>query len=102
MASILNSGRSYLITAVIIVIDREERGVIVSKPREKLELIEMAEPGCLPDFGTSVNPISTKGADYAPYISTRPPDFQTLLDPCLGNIKINFSLKTFQLLLSSQ
>ena len=42
-------------------------------------LIEMAEPGRPPDFGSSVNPISTKGAYYAPRISTRPPDFSPSL-----------------------
>ena len=28
-----------------------------------------------PEFGTSVNPISTKGADYAPHIMPPPPIF---------------------------
>ena len=57
----------------------------------------MAEPGgrggvrgegthVPPDFGRSVNPISTRGADYAHQISTfpPPPDFQTFLHPCPG------------------
>ena len=38
-----------------------------------------------PDFGTSVNPISTggsQGADYAHQIILAPPDFQTFLRPC--------------------
>ena len=35
-----------------------------------------------PDFGRSVNPISTSGADYSHHITTPPPDFQTLLRPC--------------------
>ena len=30
-----------------------------------------------PDFGRSVNPISTKGADYSHQIILAPPDFQT-------------------------
>ena len=35
-----------------------------------------------PDFGRSVNPISTRGTDYAPHFSTRPSDFQTKRHPC--------------------
>ena len=34
-----------------------------------------------PDFGRSVNPISTRGADYAHQIILAPPDFQTFLRP---------------------
>ena len=33
------------------------------------------------DFGRLVNPISTRGADYAHHITTCPPDFQTFLRP---------------------
>ena len=36
-----------------------------------------------PDFGRSVNPISTKGADYAHQIILASPDFQTLRWPCI-------------------
>ena len=39
----------------------------------------MARP---PDFGRSVNPISTKGADYAHQLILAPPDFQTFRQPC--------------------
>ena len=35
-----------------------------------------------PIFGQTVNPISTRGADYAHHITTSPPDFQTLRQPC--------------------
>ena len=35
-----------------------------------------------PDFDKSVNPISTRGADYAPASLLAPPDFQTFLRPC--------------------
>ena len=34
-----------------------------------------------PDFGRSVNPISTRGADYDPTSLLAPPDFQTFLRP---------------------
>ena len=34
-----------------------------------------------PDFGRSVNPISTRGADVAHEIILAPPDFQTFLRP---------------------
>jgi len=34
-----------------------------------------------PDFVTSVNPISTGGADYAPTSLLAPPDFQTFQRP---------------------
>ena len=37
-----------------------------------------------PVFGRSVNPISTKGADYAHQIIRAPPDFQTFRRPCDG------------------
>ena len=33
----------------------------------------------LPDFGRSVNPISTRGADYAPHITIGTPGFSDLL-----------------------
>ena len=35
-----------------------------------------------PEFGRSVNPISTRGADYAHHSTTCPPDFWPLLHPC--------------------
>ena len=37
-----------------------------------------------PDFGRAVNPISTRGTDYAHQITTRPPrpDFDTFRHPC--------------------
>ena len=35
-----------------------------------------------PDFGRSVNPISTKGADHADQITLAHPDFQTFRQPC--------------------
>ena len=35
-----------------------------------------------PDFGRSVNPILTEGADYAHQIILTPPDFKTFLRPC--------------------
>ena len=35
-----------------------------------------------PDFGRSVNPISTWGTDYAHQIILAPPDFQTYQRPC--------------------
>ena len=38
------------------------------------------------NFGRSVNPISTRGADYAQHITVAPPDFQT-------NTKIKISIK---------
>ena len=36
-----------------------------------------------PDFGKLVNPISTRGVDYAHHVTTRPPppDFQNFLQP---------------------
>ena len=34
-----------------------------------------------PDFGRTINPISTKGADYAHQIILAPPDFQTFRRP---------------------
>ena len=34
-----------------------------------------------PDFGRSVNTISTRGAEYAHQIILAPPDFQTFLRP---------------------
>ena len=39
-----------------------------------------------PDFGRSVNPFSTREADYAHYITTcpsSPPEFWTFLRPCM-------------------
>ena len=44
-----------------------------------------------PDFGRSVEPILTKGADYAHQIILAPPDFQTFLRPC----NVNKDLKSF-------
>ena len=38
-----------------------------------------------PDFERSVNPISTKGADYAHRMILAPSDFQTFLQPCKGS-----------------
>jgi hypothetical protein len=40
----------------------------------------MAEPGpdALLDFGRSIDPISTNGADYAPQFNTRPTKFSDL------------------------
>ena len=35
-------------------------------------------------FAITVNPISTRGADYAHHSTTSPPDFQTLQRPCSG------------------
>ena len=35
-----------------------------------------------PIFGTSVNPISTRGADYAHTSLLAPPDFRTFRRPC--------------------
>ena len=35
-----------------------------------------------PDFGRSVNPISTRGDRLCPPITMAPPDFQTFLRPC--------------------
>ena len=35
-----------------------------------------------PNFGISVNPISTRGVDYAPTSLLAPPDFQTFLRSC--------------------
>ena len=32
--------------------------------------------GGLPEFGSSVNPITTKGADYAHHITASPPGFE--------------------------
>ena len=31
-----------------------------------------------PEFGRSVNPIETRGADYAPHKTTSPPDSKTI------------------------
>ena len=38
------------------------------------------------DFDRSVNPISTRGIDYALHSSTGPPDFQTFLRPCIAQL----------------
>ena len=48
-----------------------------------------------PDFGRSVNPISTKGADYAHQIVLAPPDFQIFRRPWIfkgKRIKIFFEI----------
>ena len=39
-------------------------------------------PSPSPVFERSVDPISTRGADYAHHIIIAPPDFQTFLRPC--------------------
>ena len=36
-----------------------------------------------PEFGTSVNPITTRGADYAHHITASPPGFE---NPAASNI----------------
>ena len=62
----------------------------------------MSEPGggaTPPDFGRSVNPISTRagvGADYAHQIILAPLDFQTFLRPCIH--MYNFLLINGQIL----
>ena len=38
----------------------------------------MGVPGAPPDFGRSVNPFSTRGADYAHLITTGTPGFSEL------------------------
>ena len=52
-----------------------------------------------PEFGSSVNPITTRGADYAQRITASPPGFENLvaaliLDPqvCLKKLGIGSSL----------
>jgi len=40
-----------------------------------------------PMFGRTVNPISTRGADYALHSTTSPPNFQTLRRPCFDLTK---------------
>ena len=48
-----------------------------------------------PVFGQTVNPISTRGADYTHHSTTSPPDFQTLRRACLSSgviIKIQIYL----------
>ena len=34
-----------------------------------------------PEFGRSVNPIQTRGADYTPYTTASPPGFKNLSTP---------------------
>ena len=41
----------------------------------------MAEPGGHLEFGISVNPIHTRGADYAPHTTANPPGFIKLSTP---------------------
>ena len=56
-------------------------GTVVStfkeKPMTKLPSRD-AGTGGAEDFGRSVNPIPTRGADYAPHITTRPSKFSDL------------------------
>ena len=47
------------------------------------------------DFGRSVNPISTKGADFAHQIILAPPDFQDLPTALTQVIKIRVGLNMF-------
>ena len=37
-----------------------------------------------PEFGRSVNPIQTRGADYTPHTTTSPPDSKRYLHLCNG------------------
>ena len=45
-----------------------------------------------PDFGRSVNSISTRGTDYAHLITTGTPDFQTFRRPCGLHYIVLFSV----------
>ena len=40
-----------------------------------------------PEFGRSVNPIQTRGADYAPYTTASPPDSKSYLHFCIPTMK---------------
>ena len=40
-----------------------------------------------PEFGSSVNPITTRGADYAHHITASPPGFENPAASLLGNKK---------------
>ena len=44
----------------------------------------LSSPG-VPGFGRTVNPISTRGADYAQQTILEPPDFQPFLRPWFVN-----------------
>ena len=49
---------------------------------------------CPPDFGRSINPISTKGGKSCPHISACNPRFLVLapsLGPCYHNLKLHYS-----------
>ena len=41
-----------------------------------------------PEFGRSVNPIQTRGADYAPHTTASPPGFKKLSTPLHYNARI--------------
>ena len=101
LAGNLNSGHSYLITAVKVSRNAQFNFVLWGCTKLKLSLKlctlslrETREKGdrwagwaiAHPDLGTSVNPIATKtggrGVDCAPHITTCPPDFQTFRHPC--------------------
>ena len=41
-----------------------------------------------PEFGSSINPITTRGADYAHHITASPPRFEIPAASLLRNIKM--------------
>ena len=41
-----------------------------------------------PEFGSSVNPITTRGADYTHPITASPPGLENLVAALLGNVDI--------------
>ena len=42
-----------------------------------------------PEFGRSVNPIQTRGADYAPHTTASPPGFKMLSTPLISQTCLN-------------
>ena len=84
----------------------QPRGEIILDPRIFRPSYNPARPVVLgvtggamasPDFGRSVNPVSTRvGANYAHQIILAPLDFQTFLRPALlSNVKVNFRGSSF-------
>ena len=55
-------------------------------------------------FGRSINPISTRGANYTHHITRcpRPPDFHTFLRPCRFICKIDCNYRVFKVIYLDQ
>ena len=69
----------------------------ISKPISKFFWCQAVVPGCAgcamahPDFGRSLNPVSTRGTDYAHLITTLTPDFQTFRRPWRWGVSLMFT-----------